>query len=121
MVCHRTNAGVGPYIFGCFHHIYNSINRSDDTKDGDRGTDARHQRERQEEAAHGDASIADGGNDGYQNPYDDGSEVEDFATILHHEERGDEDEGGATVHVDGGADGEHEAGDVFADTQAILG
>ena len=44
-----------------------------------------------------------------------------MSTVLHHEERGDEDEGGATVHVDGGADGEHEAGDVFADTQAILG
>ena len=27
VVCHRTYAGVGPYIFGCFHHIYNSINR----------------------------------------------------------------------------------------------
>ena len=70
---------------------------------------------------HGDSRVTDGGNDGDEEPQEDGAEGERRTAILHHKERGDENEGGATVHVDGGADREHEAGDIFADAQAVLG
>ena len=105
MVGHRTDAGVGPYVFGCFHHIDDGVDGQDDAEDGNGGTDARHQRERQEEATHGDTGIADGRDDGDEYPQEDGAKRERCASVLHHEERGDEDKGGTAVHIDGGADG----------------
>ena len=45
VVGHRTDTGVGPYVFGRFHHIDDGIDGQDDAKDGNRGTDARHERE----------------------------------------------------------------------------
>ena len=86
MVGHRTDAGVRPYVFGCFHHVDDGVNGQDDAEDGDRGTDARHQRERQEEAPHGDTSIADGGDDGDEEPQEDGAKGEGRTAVLHHEE-----------------------------------
>ena len=37
VIDHRGYAGVRPYILCRFHHVYNRIDRQDDTQDGDRG------------------------------------------------------------------------------------
>ena len=86
VVCHRTDAGIRPYIFGCFHHVDDGIDGHDDAQNGDGSTDARHQRECQEEAAHGDSRVADGGNDGDKEPQEDGAEGERRTAILYHKE-----------------------------------
>ena len=86
VVSHCADAGVGPYVFGGFHHVDDGVDGQDDAEDGDRGTDARHQRERQEEAAHGDTCIADGGDDGDEEPQEDGAKGEGRTAVLHYEE-----------------------------------
>ena len=121
VVHHCGNAGVGPHVFGCFDHIDDGVDGEDDAEDGDGGTDARHQGEGEEIAAHGHTGIADGREDGDDDPEQDGAQRDGRATVLHYEERGDEDEGCASVHVDGGADGQDEAGDVLADAETLLG
>ena len=40
VVGHRTDAGVGPYVFSRFHHVDDGIDGQDDAEDGDGGTDA---------------------------------------------------------------------------------
>ena len=40
VVCHRTDAGIRPYIFGGFHHVDDGIDGQDDAQNGNGGTDA---------------------------------------------------------------------------------
>ena len=68
VVGHGADAGVGPDIDGGLNHVDYGIYGKYDAHDGNGGTDACHQREGQEEASHGDAGIADGGDDGNEYP-----------------------------------------------------
>ena len=86
MIDHRRYARIRPYILGCFHHIYNGIDGQDDTQDGDGSAYARHQREGEEIATHGHTRIADGRDDGDENPQENGRPCERCTAILHHEE-----------------------------------
>lgn len=75
-ICHGTDTGIRPYIFGCFHHIDNGVYGENDAHNNDGNTDARHQREHQEETAHRDSGIAYGRNDRDKNPKQDCAEGE---------------------------------------------
>ena len=64
MVGHCADRGVRPDIFGRLNHVNNRVDRQDDTHEAERCAEGTHERESQEVAAHGDAGVADGSQDG---------------------------------------------------------
>ncbi len=67
-----TYTGVAPYVLGCLYHVDDGEDGEDDAHDAYGGTDACHEGEGEEVAPHGNASIADGGDDGDEEPEQDG-------------------------------------------------
>ena len=120
MVGHGTDSRVGPDVFGCFDHVDDGVDRQDDTHDADRRTDAGHERQSQEVAAHGDAGVADGSQDGDEEPGNHGAHGEVEAAVLHEEQGCDQDEGGTAIHVDGRADRQDEARYLGMDVEALF-
>ena len=120
MVGHCANAGVGPNVFCGFNHIDDGVNRQDDTHDADGGTDAGHERQGQEVAAHGDTGITDGSQDGDEEPGNHGANREVKAAVLHEEQGRDQDESSTAVHVDGRADRQDETRYLRMDVEALF-
>lgn len=120
MVGHCANAGVGPNVFCGLNHIDDGVNRQDDTHDADGGTDAGHERQGQEVAAHGDAGITDGSQDGDEEPGNHGADREVKAAVLHEEQGRDQDESSTAVHVDGRADWQDETRYLRMDVEALF-
>ena len=121
VICHGTDTGVGPYILGCFHHVYYRINGQNDTQNGNGSAYARHQRECEEITTHGHTGITYSREDGDEHPQEDGCPRDGCAAILHHKERGDQDEGCTAVHVNRSTDGQHKTGNVLANAQTVFG
>ena len=84
-------------------------------------TGAGEQRDRQEEASHRNAGIADGCDDRDQRPQEHLPDAQFNAPATHHEKRSNEDESGAAVHIDGGANRKDKAGDLGVHAQTLLG
>lgn len=120
VVGHGAYRGVGPDVFCGLDHVDDGVDRQDDAHEAHRSADGGHEGEGQEIAAHRDACIAYGSEDGDEEPGDHGAQRELIPGILHDEERGDENEGGAAVHIDGGADRQNETGDLRIDLQILF-
>lgn len=120
VIGHSAYGRVGPNVFCRFNHIDDRIDRQDNTHDADGSTDGRHERKRQEVAAHGHASIANGGEDGDEEPNDHRRQGQFKACILHEEEAGDEDESSTAIHVDCRADWQYEARYLFVDAKILF-
>ena len=86
MVGHGADGRIGPDVFSGFNHVDDGVDRQDDTHDADGGTDAGHERQGQEVAAHGDAGITDGSQDGDEEPGNHGADREVKAAVLHEEQ-----------------------------------
>jgi hypothetical protein len=109
VICHGAHAAVGPYILCRLYHVDDSIDGEDDTHDADGRTLTGHQREGEKITTHGHTGIADGRDDGDDEPEKHRGEREDGSAVLHDEETCDKYEGGTAVHVDRRADRQHEA------------
>lgn len=120
MVGHGTDGRVGPDVFSSFNHVDDCVDRQDDTHDADRCTDAGHERQGQEIAAHGDAGVTDGCQDGYEEPGNHGAQRKVKAAVLHEEQGRDQNESGAAVHVDGRANRQDEARYLRMDVKTLF-
>lgn len=121
MIDHRADGSVGPDVFRCFYHVDNRVNRQDDAHDADWRAGATHEGERQEIAAHGDAGVSDGREDGDDDPGDECGRGEFHTAVLHEEEGRNQNESGAAVHIDRGANGKDEAGHFRIDFHIFFG
>ena len=83
MVGHGCHAGVRPNIFCRLDHVYDGIQGQDEPEDGDRSVHAACQRERQEEASHGDSGIADGRDNRKKKPKEHRGNGQLHASVLH--------------------------------------
>lgn len=117
---HAADARVGPHVFGGLNHVDDRVDRQNDAHEADGGADAAHQGQGQKVAAHGDAGVADGRQDGHEEPGDHAAHGQRNARVLHDEEARDQDEGGAAVHVDGAADRQQEARDGRVDAHVLF-
>ena len=86
LVHHSTDARVAPYVLRCLHHVDDSEDGEDDAHDAYRSSRASHERESEEVASHGYTSIAHGREDGYEQPEEDGGQVDVCAPVLEDEE-----------------------------------
>ena len=120
MVGHGCHAGVRPNIFCRLDHVDDGIDRKDETHDGDRRSYSRHQREGEEEAAHGHSGIAYCRHHRDDKPQEHDRKRELKPAVMHHEERSDEDERRATVHIYRGTDGQHKTGYTLTDSKPLL-
>jgi hypothetical protein len=76
---------------------------------------------REEEAAHGDPGVPDGGQGRDEDPGDERARRDHDPVVLHQVDRRDQDEGRAGVHVDRRADRKHEARDRRTDLRLFFG
>ena len=68
MIDHRADGRIRPDVFSRFDHINDGVNRQDKSHDANGGAGAAHEGEREEEAAHRDAGVSDGRQDGNDDP-----------------------------------------------------
>ncbi len=114
------DAGVRPYVFRGFDHVDNGVNRQDYAKDFDWRPDAGHKREGKKIASHGDSGIADGGDDGNEEPENKRGHIERHPAVLHDKEGRYQNERSAPVHVNRAAYRQHKTGDLLFCFQVVF-
>ena len=120
MVSHGADSCIRPNVFCRFDHIDDGVNRQDNAHDADRSSDTGHEGQGQEVASHRNTGVADGCQNGDEEPGNHRTHGQFRTTVLHEEQGRDQDEGCAAIHVDCRADRQDEARYLRMNVEALF-